>query len=89
MEKGSVIDVLGDFVLEYGFVKRFRRNYVTRQDYLGIVYSEEFEIGDEGYFGENKVLFYYGLDDEYDIVNYQELYDYLQVTCEFYVGLAP
>ncbi|WGV62516.1 ribonuclease toxin immunity protein CdiI [Brevibacillus brevis] len=83
------MDVLGDFVLEYGFVKRFRRNYVTRQDYLGVVYSDEFVIGDEGYFGENKVLFYYGLDDEYDIVNYQELYDYLQVACEFYVGLAP
>ncbi|ANY66263.1 hypothetical protein BBD42_07120 [Paenibacillus sp. BIHB 4019] len=88
LEKGSVIDVLGDFVLEYDFVKvldGFLNEYVDRRDYMGVIYSDEYNVGDEGYFGENSVLFYYGADDNYDIVSYKELYDYLQVACSFYI----
>jgi hypothetical protein len=88
LEKGSVIDVLGDFVLEHDIVKvldGFLNEYVERRDYMGVIYSDEYEVGDEGYFGESSVLFYYGLDDNYDIVSYKELYDYLQVACNFYI----
>jgi|GEM_PF-1465384 len=88
LEKGSVIDVLGDFVIEHDLVKvldGFLNEYVERRDYMGVIYSDEFDVGDEGYFGENSVLFYYGVDDDYDIVSYKELYDYLQVACNFYI----
>ncbi|CAH1225067.1 ribonuclease toxin immunity protein CdiI [Paenibacillus sp. JJ-223] len=88
LEKGSVIDVLGDFVLEYDFVKvldGFLNEYVERRDYMGVIYSDEYDVGEEGYFGENSVLFYYGVDDNYDIVSYKELYDYLKVACSFYI----
>ncbi|AJE52966.1 MULTISPECIES: ribonuclease toxin immunity protein CdiI [Paenibacillus] len=87
-EKGSVIDVLGDFVLEHDIVKvleGFLNEYIERRDYMGVIYSDEYDVGDEGYFGENRVLFYYGVDDNYDIVSYKELYDYLQVACNFYI----
>ncbi|GEB35878.1 ribonuclease toxin immunity protein CdiI [Brevibacillus parabrevis] len=88
LEKGSVIDVLGDFVLEHDIVKvleGFLNEYIERRDYMGVIYSDEYDVGDEGYFGENRVLFYYGVDDNYDIVSYKELYDYLQVACNFYI----
>lgn len=52
---------------------------------MGVIYSDEYDVGDEGYFGEISVLFYYGVDDNFDIVSYKELYDYLQVACNFYV----
>ncbi|ASJ52155.1 hypothetical protein BP422_00465 [Brevibacillus formosus] len=88
LEKGSVIDVFGDFVLQHDFVKvleGFLKEYVERRDYMGVIYSDEYDVGDEGYFGESSVLFYYGVDDNYDIVSYKELYDYLQVACNFYI----
>ncbi|MDH6351171.1 ribonuclease toxin immunity protein CdiI [Brevibacillus parabrevis] len=52
---------------------------------MAVIYSDEYDVGDEGYFGENCILFYYGVDDTYDIVSYKELYDYLQVACNFYI----
>mgnify|MGYP000983710413 CR=1 FL=1 len=90
--KGVVIDVLSDFVLSYNFIdilKRFLCENVIRRDTLGIIYSGEYEIDEEGYFGENKVLFYfhYGLDEtKEDIVTYEELCDYLEVACEFFIN---
>lgn len=95
LTKGVVIDVLSDFVLSYNFIdilKRFLSENVIRRDTLGVIYSDEYEADEEGYFGENKVLFYfyYGLDEtKEDIVIYEELCDYLQVACEFYIDKNP
>ncbi|WP_152392590.1 ribonuclease toxin immunity protein CdiI [Paenibacillus guangzhouensis] len=89
LNKDFIITVLARFVLDFDFMKiltGFLNENVLRRDTIGVVYSDEFEIGDEGYFGENKVLFYYGIDDNWhDIVSYDELCDYLQVACEIYM----
>ncbi|MFP3847192.1 ribonuclease toxin immunity protein CdiI [Priestia filamentosa] len=54
------------------------------------MYLDEYEQDDEKYFGQNKVLFYSGDgDNDYGIVNYDELYQYLRTACEFYVGKNP
>ncbi|MED3866699.1 ribonuclease toxin immunity protein CdiI [Priestia megaterium] len=93
LHKGSVIDVLGDFVMEYDFVRileGFLEEYVERRDYMGVVYSDEFDRDDEEFFGENRVLFYYGVDEEIeDIVDYEELCKYLQTACQFYIEKHP
>ncbi|SFD38333.1 hypothetical protein SAMN04488168_13612 [Bacillus sp. 491mf] len=93
LNKGSVIDVLGDFVMNYNFVRileGFLKEYVERRDYSGVVYSDDFYKDDEEYFGENKVLFYYGVDEGMeDIVTYKELCEYLQTVCEFYIERYP
>lgn len=93
LNKGAVIDVLGDFVMEYDFVRvleGFLKEYVERRNYSGVVYSDEFDKDDEEYFGENKVLFYYGVDEEVeDIVTHEELCEYLQTACEFYIERHP
>lgn len=88
LEKGYVVTVLVQFVFDYDFLeilKGFLNEYVERRDTIGVVYSDEFDMGDEGYFGDNKVLFYFGVDDEWhDIVSYDELCEYLQVACDFF-----
>lgn len=93
LNKGSVIDVLGDFVMEYDFVRileGFLEEYVERRDYMGVVYSDEFDRDDEEFFGENRVLFYYGVDEEIEnIVDYEELCKYLQTACQFYIKKHP
>ncbi|WP_272036822.1 ribonuclease toxin immunity protein CdiI [Paenibacillus sp. JJ-100] len=89
LEKSYITTVLVQFVFDYDFIeilKGFLNEYLLRRDTIGVVYSDEFEVGDEGYFGENKVLFYYGIDDDwYDIVTYDELCNYLQVACDFFI----
>ncbi|NEN87295.1 ribonuclease toxin immunity protein CdiI [Paenibacillus elgii] len=89
LSKDFVITVLARFVLDFDFIKiltGFLDENVLRRDTIGVVYSDEYEIGDEGYFGENKVLFYYGIDDDWhDIVTHDELCCYLQVACEFFM----
>lgn len=93
LHKGSVIDVLGDFVIEDDFAKvldGFLNEYVERRSYSGVVYSDEFDEEDEEYFGENKILFYYGIGEEAeDIVTYEELCEYLKTACEFYIEKYP
>lgn len=89
MTKSFVITVLAKFALSYDFIKildGFLNENVLRRDTIGVVYSDEFDKNDEGYFGENKILFYYGVDENwYDIINFGELCNYLQVVCDFYV----
>ncbi|AKP77782.1 ribonuclease toxin immunity protein CdiI [Priestia aryabhattai] len=93
LNKGSVMDVLCDFVMEYDFVRileGFLKEYVERRDYMGVVYSDAFDKEDEEFFGENHVLFYYGVDAEgEDTVTHEELYKYLQTACEFYIKRYP
>ncbi|XBO87602.1 ribonuclease toxin immunity protein CdiI [Bacillus licheniformis] len=51
-----------------------------------MIYSDEYEQDEEEYFGQNKVLFYSGDgDDDYDIVSYDELYQYISAACNFYI----
>ena len=89
LNKGAVIDVLNTYVNGCKFqqyLEDFKNKDGERREYHGVIYSEEYEKDDEHYFGEKKVLFYSGDDDDaYDIVNYDELYKYLSVTCEFYI----
>jgi hypothetical protein len=89
LNKGAVIDVLNIYVNGGIFLQRLKE-FISkegeRREYNGVIYSDEYEQDDEGYFGEDKVLFYSGDgDDDYDIVNYDELYKYLSVACEFYI----
>lgn len=89
LSKAAVVDVLNLYANKNNFIQYlidFKNKDGERREYHGVIYSEEYEKDDEGYFGENKVLFYSGDGEEdYDIVNYNELYDYLNVACEFYI----
>ncbi|MGE0911923.1 ribonuclease toxin immunity protein CdiI [Bacillus atrophaeus] len=81
--------VLAKFALDFDFIKvldGFFKEDVIRRDTIGVVYSDEFAESDEGYFGEDKVLFYYGVDNNWhDIITFGELCNYLQIVCDFYV----
>ncbi|WP_445429237.1 ribonuclease toxin immunity protein CdiI [Bacillus atrophaeus] len=89
LNKSFVITVLAKFALDFDFIKvldGFFKEDVIRRDTIGVVYSDEFAESDEGYFGEDKVLFYYGVDDNWhDIITFDELCNYLQIVCDFYV----
>ncbi|PEI31419.1 ribonuclease toxin immunity protein CdiI [Bacillus pseudomycoides] len=95
LKKQNVINVLVELTLDYNFIEilqGFLVENVVRRDTLGVVYSDEFDPDDDEYFGEDKVLFYYyyGLDEtQEDIVNHEELCDYLGVACDFYIKKYP
>lgn len=60
LNKGSVMDVLCDFVMEYDFVRileGFLKEYVERRDYMGVVYSDAFDKEDEEFL--EKTMFYF------------------------------
>jgi len=91
LDKGTVIDVLNSYVNGCDFLKKLEKiknKETERSQVLGVIYSEDFEHDDDGYFGENRVLFYAG-DDCYDIIDYDDLYLYLYFTCEFYIENHP
>ncbi|WP_315907215.1 ribonuclease toxin immunity protein CdiI [Priestia koreensis] len=89
LNKEAVIDVLNIYINGHNFIQRledFKNKEGERREYNGVIYSDEYEKDNEEYFGQNKVLFYSGDgDDDYDIVSYSELYQYLITTCEFYI----
>ncbi|MFI8707944.1 ribonuclease toxin immunity protein CdiI [Bacillus sp. NPDC077411] len=89
LTKSFVITVLAKFALDFDFIKvldGFFNEDVIRRDTIGVVYSDEFDKNDTGYFGEDRILFYYGVDENwYDIITFGELCNYLQVVCDFYV----
>ncbi|MEW4025005.1 MULTISPECIES: ribonuclease toxin immunity protein CdiI [Bacillus] len=93
LHKSHVIDVLVEFIFLYDFqniLKGFLKEDVVRRDTIGVVFSSEFDKDDEEYFGENKVLFYYGTDEDgEDIVTHEELYKYVKAACEFYIERHP
>lgn len=88
-DKLAVIDVLNICVNGNQFLRDldcFANKDGERYEYFGIIYSEEYDKDDEEYFGEHKILFYSGDDDDAcDIVTYDEMYEYLRVACEFYI----
>ena len=89
LNKYAVIDVLNIYVYGSKFIQRLD-DYIKkdgeRTEYYGVIFSEEYDSDDEGYFGDNRVLFYSGDDDDvFDIVDYNELYTYLSIACEFYI----
>ncbi|MCI3197303.1 MULTISPECIES: ribonuclease toxin immunity protein CdiI [Bacillus] len=94
-KKQNVINVLVELTLDYNFIEtlqRFLVENVVRRDTLGVVYSDEYDPYEEEYFGEDKVLFYYyyGLDEiKEDIVTHDELCNYLEVACDFYIKKHP
>lgn len=86
LDKGQVINVLNTYVYGSKFLQhldKFINKEGEREQFYGVVYSEDFEKDDDGYFGENKILFYAG--DYDDIIDYEDLYLYLYFTCEFYI----
>lgn len=87
LDKGQVINVLSTYVYGNKFLQhldKFISKEGERGQFYGVVYSEDFEKDDDGYFGENKVLFYAG--DYDDIIDYDDLYLYLYFACESYIG---
>ncbi|MBL3647837.1 ribonuclease toxin immunity protein CdiI [Bacillus vallismortis] len=93
LTKEAVIDVLNLYVNGRNFLhhlEEFKNKDGERREYNGVIFSDEYEQDDEEYFGQNKVLFYSGDgDDDYDIVDYDELYQYLSATCNFYLEKNP
>ncbi|KXZ20704.1 hypothetical protein AXI59_13785 [Bacillus nakamurai] len=93
LNKSHVVDVLVEFILLYDFqdiLNGFLQEDVVRRDTVGVVFSSEFDKNDEEYFGENKVLFYYGTDEDWeDIVTHEELCNYLEAACDFYIEKHP
>ncbi|MEC2077045.1 ribonuclease toxin immunity protein CdiI [Metabacillus fastidiosus] len=93
LTKEAVIDVLNLYVNGRNFLQHleeFKNKEGERREYNGVIYSDEYEQGEEEYFGQNKVLFYSGDgDDDYDIMNYDELYQYLSAACNFYIEKNP
>ncbi|MCM3225701.1 ribonuclease toxin immunity protein CdiI [Terribacillus saccharophilus] len=89
--KSFVTAVLARFAVDYDFLKilnGFYNENVLRRDTIGVIYSDEYDEYDEGYFGEDRVLFYFGVDEDwYDILTYDELCEYLQVVCEIYADI--
>lgn len=82
LDKGQVVNVLSSYVYGSRFIQHLDK-FITkegeRDQFYGVIYSDEFDIDDEGYFGENKVLFYTG-----DYIDYDDLYLYF--ACEFYIS---
>lgn len=75
LDKGQVINVLSTYVYGNKFLQhldKFINKECERSEFCGVLYPEDFNEDDEGYFGENKVLFYAGYYD--DIVDYDDLY---------------
>ncbi|QII50373.1 hypothetical protein G3M81_17295 [Bacillus paralicheniformis] len=93
LTKEAVIDVLNLYVNGRNFLQHleeFKNKEGERREYNGIIYSDEYEQDEEEYFGQNKVLFYSGDgDDDYDIVSYDELYQYISAACNFYIEKNP
>ncbi|MCY8141801.1 ribonuclease toxin immunity protein CdiI [Bacillus haynesii] len=93
LTKEAVIDVLNLYVNGHKFLQHleeFKNKEGERREYNGIIYSDEYEQDEEEYFGQNKVLFYSGDgDDDYDIVSYDELYQYISAACNFYIERNP
>ncbi|MCY8591731.1 ribonuclease toxin immunity protein CdiI [Bacillus haynesii] len=93
LTKEAVIDVLNLYVNGLKFLRHleeFKNKEGERREYNGIIYSDEYEQDEEEYFGQNKVLFYSGDgDDDYDIVSYDELYQYISAACNFYIERNP
>ncbi|AGN37676.1 ribonuclease toxin immunity protein CdiI [Bacillus paralicheniformis] len=93
LTKEAVIDVLNLYVNGRNFLQHleeFKNKEGERREYNGIIYSDEYEQDEEEYFGQNKVLFYSGDgDDDYDIVSYDELYQYISTACNFYIERNP
>ncbi|MBU8683224.1 hypothetical protein CHCC20375_2849 [Bacillus licheniformis] len=93
LTKEAVIDVLNLYVNGHKFLRHleeFKNKEGERREYNGIIYSDEYEQDEEEYFGQNKVLFYSGDgDDDYDIVSYDELYQYISAACNFYIERNP
>ncbi|MEH6962899.1 ribonuclease toxin immunity protein CdiI [Priestia megaterium] len=89
LNKEAIIDVLNRYVNGHDFLQRledFKNKEGERREYRGVIYSDEYEQDDDEYFGRHHVLFYSGNGDEdYDIVNDEELYPYISAACEFYI----
>lgn len=91
LDKCVTIDILNFFVNGGDFLNHlnnFKDKETERESMMGVIYSEDYEKDDDGYFGENKVCFYMG-DDAYDILDYSDMYMYLYFSCEFYIEKHP
>ena len=90
-DKAALVDLINIYMSDGKFKKMlewFKDKTFSNQEFYGVMYSDEYEKDEEGYFGEDKILIYIGNDDWDDtdqIVSYDELYNYLKVACEYYV----
>ena len=63
LNKEAVIDVLNLYVNGRNFLRHLedlKNKEGVRQEYNGVIYSEEYESDDKEYYGQSKVLFYSG-----------------------------
>lgn len=59
LNKEAVIDVLNIYVNGRNFLQHledFKNKDGEGREYNGVIYSDEYEQGEEGYFGHNKVF---------------------------------
>ena len=94
-DKAALVDLINIYMSDGKFknmLKWFKDKTFSNQEFYGVMYSDEYEKDEEGYFGEDKILIYIGNDDWEDtdqIVSYDELYNYLKVACEYYIENIP
>lgn len=91
LDKYVAIDILNFYVNGNNFISHlynFKNKETERNSMMGVIYSEDYEKDDDGYFGDNKVCFYMDTDS-YDILDYDDLHLYLYLTCEFYIEKHP
>ena len=94
-DKDSLVNLIDEYMSLGSFVRMlewFSKKYFENHEFYGVLYSDAYEKDEEGYFGENNILIYYG-NSEWDntdsIVSYGELYEYLKVASEYYVKNIP
>ena len=94
-DKAALVDLINIYMSDGKFknmLKWFKDKTFSNQEFYGVMYSDEYEKDEEGYFGEDKILIYVGNDDwdnTDQIVSYDELYNYLKVACEYYIENIP
>ena len=92
---GQAMDLIENYMSRGTFkemLEWFKDKTFANEEFYGVLYSEEYDKDEEGYFGEDKILIYvgnYDLDNTDQIVSYDELYNYLKVACEYYIENIP
>lgn len=93
--RGQAMDLISNYMSRGTFkemLEWFKDKTFANEEFYGVLYSEDYDKDEEGYFGEDKILIYVGNDDwdnTDQIVSYDELYNYLKVACEYYIENIP
>ncbi len=94
-DKEALVDLINIYMSNGKFKKMLgwiKDKTFEGEEFYGIMYPDEYEKGEEGYFGEGRVLVYVGNDDlenKDQVVSYNELYSYLRTAGDYYIENIP